>query len=352
MALRLAAQLVVVIAMVQSTVTERRILLNEEFDSMERWEHVVTSYRMGENQFQYYTRRPENSFFRDGKLFIKPTLTTDRFGENFLHNGKFNLKKEGCNLAVGGGCVLKADHDIANPIQSAALVTKTKFTFTYGTLEVRAKMPRGDWLWPEISLMPANNVYGDWPKSGYIGLVSVRGNDNFTCRGQSMGNDVMESTLEWGLSEDLNHTRSMTWMSKAQGNVSFSSDFRTYRLEWNPDGLHSFVDDQIVGSIQPPEGGFWGLSGFNNTNQNPWANGTIMAPFDQEFFIAINVAVGGELFQDNCDNYPYPKPWNNSSPDTPMSSFWNKKDEWYPTWSQSSADDSALQVDYVRVYAH
>lgn len=140
--------------------------------------------------------------------------------------------------------------------------------------------------------------------------------------------------------------------SKAQGNVSFSSDFRTYRLEWNPDGLHSFVDDQIVGSIQPPEGGFWGLSGFNNTNQNPWANGTIMAPFDQEviidlqlnenkivtefwemvlqFFIAINVAVGGELFQDNCDNYPYPKPWNNSSPDTPMSSFWNKKDEWYP----------------------
>jgi hypothetical protein len=86
---------------------------------------VVTSYRMDENQFQYYTRQPENrwnksstlsvaaqliycsySFIKNGKLFVKPTLTTDRFGEKFLHGGKYSLKKEGCNLSVGGGCVL------------------------------------------------------------------------------------------------------------------------------------------------------------------------------------------------------------------------------------------------------
>ena len=46
------------------------------------------------------------SFIKDGKLFIRPTLTAERFGEEFLHNGKYNLKKEGCNLAIEGGCVL------------------------------------------------------------------------------------------------------------------------------------------------------------------------------------------------------------------------------------------------------
>ncbi|XP_046644146.1 beta-1,3-glucan-binding protein-like [Daphnia pulicaria] len=350
LAIALIAQIVLVVGFARPSSADQKLLLSEEFDSMERWDNVVTSYRMNENQFQYYTRRPENSFIKDGKLFIKPTLTTERFGEKFLHNGKYNLKREGCNLAVDGGCVLKANHDIANPIQSAALVTKSTFTFTYGTVEIRAKMPRGDWLWPEISLMPKNNVYGEWPRSGYIGLVSVRGNNAFTCNGQSAGNNVMESSLEWGLNDD--HIKSITWTKEAQGNGSFSSDFRTYRFEWNPSSMHYFVDDQMVGSLEPPIEGFWELSRFNDTVDNPWINGTSMAPFDREFFIAINVAVGGDFFPDSCENYPYPKPWNNSSPDASMGSFWEKKDQWYPTWSQCSVDDSALQIDYVRVYAH
>ena len=41
-----------------------------------------------------------------------------------------------------------AGYDIVNPIQSARLTTKKSFSFTYGTIEVRAKMPRGDWIWP------------------------------------------------------------------------------------------------------------------------------------------------------------------------------------------------------------
>lgn len=56
----LTAQLLLVAGLARSALSERRLLLNEEFDSMERWEYVVTSYRMDENQFQYYTRQPEN----------------------------------------------------------------------------------------------------------------------------------------------------------------------------------------------------------------------------------------------------------------------------------------------------
>jgi hypothetical protein len=59
--------------------------------------------------------------------------------------------------------------------------------------------------------MPANNVYGEWPRSGYISLVSVRGNDKFYCQGKSMGNNVMESSLEWGPDDDHTHAKSITW---------------------------------------------------------------------------------------------------------------------------------------------
>ena len=46
------------------------------------------------------------SFVRNGNLFIKPTLTSDRFGESFLYNGVLDLNKEGCNVNNEGGCVV------------------------------------------------------------------------------------------------------------------------------------------------------------------------------------------------------------------------------------------------------
>jgi len=46
-----------------------------------------------------------NSYVRDGVLYIKPTLTADRFGEDFLFNGTLDLRPEGCNVNYNGGCV-------------------------------------------------------------------------------------------------------------------------------------------------------------------------------------------------------------------------------------------------------
>ena len=47
----------------------------------------------------------------------------------------------------------KSDNDIINPIISARMVTEDSFSFTYGTVETRAKMPKGDWLWPGILIL-------------------------------------------------------------------------------------------------------------------------------------------------------------------------------------------------------
>jgi hypothetical protein len=75
-----------------------------------------------------------------------------------------------------------------------------------------------------------------------------------------------------------------------------------------------------------------------------------MAPFDQEFYIIMNLAVGGiNFFSDTYVNTPNPKPWLNNSTRT-MADFWEKKDWWLPGWNLAS-DNSHLQVDYVKVWA-
>ena len=69
----------------------------------------------------------------------------------------------------------------------------------------------------------------------------------------------------------------------------------------------------------------------------------------------MNVAVGGTggYWHDSLVNQPYPKPWSDSS-STAARDFWNAKDQWYPTWNPevNNGEDAAMQVDYVRVWAH
>lgn len=66
---------------------------------------------------------------------------------------------------------------------------------------------------------------------------------------------------------------------------SFSSDFHLFSLEWLSTGITFKVDGQVVGSMSPPAGGFWQLSGLSGTN--PWATGSRMAPFDKNVHMNI-----------------------------------------------------------------
>lgn len=67
--------------------------------------------------------------------------------------------------------------------------------------------------------------------------------------------------------------------------------------------------------VEPPEGGFWKLGGFDNSSyDNPWIGGTKMAPFDKEFYLIVNLAVGGlGYFPDDAVNGNGKKPWSNKS---------------------------------------
>lgn len=62
---------------------------------------------------------------------------------------------------------------------SGKLTTAKSFSITYGRVQVRAKLPKGNWLWPAIWMLPRYNEYGGWPASGEIDIMESRGNEGY-----------------------------------------------------------------------------------------------------------------------------------------------------------------------------
>lgn len=97
-----------------------------------------------------YTNNRSNSYVENGILHIAPTLFADEAGENFLRSETLNLHggepAGDCTNLAFDGCIRTGTHEnILNPIKSARLRTVHSFSFKYGILEIRAKMPSGDW---------------------------------------------------------------------------------------------------------------------------------------------------------------------------------------------------------------
>src|SRR3546814_18014545 len=78
-------------------------------------------------------------------------------------------------------------------------MTQSKFDLKYGRIEWKAKLPRGDWLWPALWLLPTNDKYGEWPASGEIDVMESRGNNlSYTVDDVPAGYDSFASTLHYG----------------------------------------------------------------------------------------------------------------------------------------------------------
>lgn len=88
--------------------------------------------------------------------------------------------------------------NIINPTRSARFDTWNSFRFRFGTMEVRAKMPAGDWIWPALWMMPRFSVYGGWPASGEIDLMEMRSNRALFSGATHVGNQQAGSTLHFG----------------------------------------------------------------------------------------------------------------------------------------------------------
>ncbi|XP_078463545.1 beta-1,3-glucan-binding protein-like [Lampetra fluviatilis] len=327
---------------------------------MDTWEHEITLGGGGNWEFQHYTNNRSNSYVRDGTLFIRPTLTEETYNENFVRTGSLNIwgaaPADTCTGNAFYGCERSGNGGdlVVNPVQSARLRTVHSFAFTYGRVEVTAKMPTGDWLWPAIWMLPKRNAYGGWPSSGEIDIVECRGNANLKdAQGVSHGVDEMGSTMHWGPYPDLN-SWPKTHATKQAKEGTFGSGFHKYEVEWTPEYMRFLLDGEETLKVNPTADGFWGLGAFPNNIDNPWKGRGKMAPFDQDFYLILNLAVGGTaFFVDDWTNQPYPKPWLNSSPRA-AADFYNAKSQWLPTWKRevNNGEEAALQVKDIRVWAY
>lgn len=204
-------------------------------------------------------------------------------------------------------------------------------------------------------MMPKHNAYSGWPRSGEIDIMESRGNLGLFDGERHVGVNQVSSTLHFGPYWNAN---GFEFANFAQNNATrgWNEDFHIYRVGWTPESIQFSVDDVVTGTIDINEiGNFWDLGQFDTRfpgKFNPWTRATKMAPFDQEFYLIINLAVGGTqgFFYDGFRNENGPKPWTNDSP-TAFRDFWQGRSNWLPTWNLNGDDRSHLKVDYIRVYA-
>lgn len=162
----------------------------------------------------------------------------------------------------------------------------------YGKVVARAKVPSGKGLWPAIWMMPQDeSFYGQWPKCGEIDIMEVLGDQT----------ELAYQTIHYGAPH-----------CEQQGtykleDTTFADDFHEYSVEWEPGEMRFYIDNNLVLTCNDwytaEEGELW--------KDYP-------APFNQPFFVQMNLAVGGT--------------WSGN-----------------PT-AETDFENAKFEIDYVRVY--
>ena len=257
---------------------ERRLVWNDEFegDALDgsKWGYqlgVQDTYGSsqgpvywGNNELEYYTQSAVS--IEDGALNITARRESMPYGREY---------------------------------SSGRILTRDKFSFTYGYIEAKISMPAEGGLWPAFWMLPQpaskqndNNEYGWWAANGEIDIVEAKGR---------LGS-VTDHTLHYG-------NKGSSTYSSGHGYLDDTiAEWHVYGLEWTEEYIAWFIDDEEVYRVASSV--WWTESA--DKQENP------AAPFDKDFYILINLAVGG-----NYDGGTRPS---------------------------EELEEAALKVDYVRVY--
>ncbi len=196
------------------------------------------------------------------------------------------------NYAVGGGLLtITARQEADSAYTSTRMNTRGKGDWTYGRFEIKAKLPTGQGLWPAIWMFFSEDTYGGWAASGEIDIMEYIG---------SRPSEVF-GTLHYGGPAPAN-----VFSGDEFGLFSgtFADDFFVFVIEWEEGEIRWYVNNVLY---QTQTSDDWYTTGSTNP----------AAPFDHDFYLLLNVAVGGNL------------PGN---PD------------------ETTVFPQTMQVDYVRVY--
>ncbi|EJD39903.1 concanavalin A-like lectin/glucanase [Auricularia subglabra TFB-10046 SS5] len=274
---------------------------------------LVLDEQFGGNKLDsnVWTREDANARVEDGVQYITPTLTEEKLGKDVIFDG-YNLTVAGYATGNGSQCWVASNATagtVINPVMSARLLTRLSKSVTYVRIEVRARMPRGDWflqLWPTIWMMPKDNVYGAWPRSGEIDVYHQVARQQPVPSHTAQGRDWLSSALHWGPAPLLDayiHTTGW-WHDK---HLTFHGGYHTYVLEWDEHFLWTYIDSRgarIFHHRFHDSKPFFSRRNlpstvFNGTHEvrleNPWAGSPSpgVAPFDQSLYLILDVAVGG-----------------------------------------------------------
>lgn len=278
------------------------LVWSDEFDGdsidLNNWTHEVNCQGGGNQERQCYTDDPANSFVSEGMLNIVAMPTPEEAG-------------------------------LPLPYTSARLNTRYKADFTYGRFEMRAKLPFGQGSWPAFWMLPTDYVYGGWPKSGEIDILEAVNLKTVNAEGEEHSDIV--GTLHYGNDFPNNVFSGREYTPPSNP----ADDFHTYAIEWQEGEIRWYMDGYLYATQQESvvrtlgDGTPVGLShrGWFVPQFNP-VNGEAETlygapPFDQDFHLILNLAVGGNF------------PENTNLGGVDASAFTNGQ---------------TFQIDWVRVY--
>ncbi|WP_280770704.1 glycoside hydrolase family 16 protein [Salipaludibacillus daqingensis] len=147
---------------------------------------------------------------------------------------------------------------------SGKVLTDELFSQAYGRFEASMKLPEGQGYWPAFWMMPQDDIYGGWAASGEIDIMENRGSET----------DKVGAAIHYGDVWPFN-TYSAAEYDFPEGQST--TEFNEYSIEWEPGEIRWYVNDELYSTKTE-----WGT-----------ANGEYPAPFDQEFYLILNLAVGG-----------------------------------------------------------
>jgi Glycosyl hydrolases family 16/Calx-beta domain len=215
------------------TYTGYEKLFQDEFNGTQidttLWGYDIGGSGWGNNELQYYTNRPENAYLDNGKLVIQ-------------------AKKESYK---------------GSAYTSARLLTQNKRTFTFGRVDIRAKLPVAKGLWPALWGLGSKITQTGWPACGEMDIMELVGTNP----------NQVHGTFHWGTTPAV-HQSYGTFTRLPTGD--FSDKFHVFTMIWEADKAEIFMDD--VSFFK-----------FDKTKV-----GNAPYPFNEPLFLIMNVAVGGD----------------------------------------------------------
>lgn len=166
------------------------------------------------------------------------------------------------NVSLQNGILtIKTEKKIAGTYTSARIITQDKREFKFGRIDVRAKLPKGQGLWPAVWMLGSNIDEVSWPACGEIDIMEMVGHEPNRSHGTAHWGNVGEGSQYKGSSFSLNE--------------DFAERFHVFTLLWTNNSMQWYVDETPFITITNDD-----TKGYNY-------------PFNSDFFFIMNVAVGG-----------------------------------------------------------